>query len=329
MADKATHQIVIFLIGENGAGKTWIADRMVSQHGWDARLSIAGLLRDMVTDPGVFGIPIKYYTDELKDLPMDFTVQIQEGHLRRVISWIAERIPPQLRAQMKNDIRKVGVSSFPRPVLKTPREFLQYVGFGVINKISSFTLGHPNLLPMLAYNTIVGVPGRFIFDDLRMKSQLDLAQDKFQFVYPVEVKTSLDKKKAVNKLGPQAKSQYAIEENGWTEIKPFFSIQNGKDVDALDPLIKSVIDAVMADVQTKIARGGVPPLPITAITAANEYIESKGPLGKAKGLDYVPPTTMKVGKAVFTKAKMDDRGQLTETPTPDNKIQTKYSKAKI
>ena len=324
MIDKAKHQIVALLIGENGAGKTWIANRLVTEFGWDAKLSIASLLRDMITDPGVFGLPSKYFSDDLKDKPLDFNVQVQEGHLRRVISWLAERLPPPLRASMRNDIRKVGISSLPRPTIKTPREFLQYVGFGIINKISQFTLGNLDLLPTMAYNMILGVPGRYVFDDLRMNSQLTLAKSRFQFVYPIEIKMDSKSKKKETK-GVVVKLPYA-EESEWAEIKPFFSIQNSESVEQADAAIKAAVDAMMNDVQASIKRGNVAPLPITANETIRDYVQAKGPL--ASGMAQPQPTTMKVGKAMFAKAKLDERGQLTDAPIQNEKINLNYTKAK-
>lgn len=290
MSDDKKYQLVIFLVGEHGAGKTWVANRMVNEFGLDSRLSIVDIVRDIATDPGIFGVPAHYYTEDLKDKEMSFPIQVKEAHLRRVLSWLGERIPPSLKINM----RKQAVSNFALPLLKTPREVLQYIGFGVINKISV------DLVPLLAYGPVIGMSGKFVYDDLRMEEQYELASTKFQFVYAVEVDNP--KVTKANKSKSKVKTaQYTKEETGWEKLTPFTVIKNdGKDIKAIDKDIKAALTLINEDIEKKIAKGNFQPLPRSMHAETAEYVQSKGPL--AKNIEHqLKVGEMKVGKAVFKK----------------------------
>ena len=312
------YQVVIFVIGEQGSGKTWVADRMVSSFGVESRYSIAEVVRTIACDTNIFGIPHNYFSRELKDKPLDFPIQVKEAHVRRIISWLRERVPPVIDINFD----KFAVSNVSTPRLKTPREVLQYIGFGVINKIPPAKKAQ-DLVPTLAYNPIVGVPGIFVYDDLRQQSQYDLALTKFQFVYAIQIApTETVKKKLSKKMDPIIVGPYANEENGWKSVPVFATIKNYKDTDKTDLAIKDALDIIDADVKAKIAKKVVKVMPPTIAQSLETYLTNKGPLS----INQAGPKTqgMQAGKAVFAKGN-----PMVEIPTEANRIKMYHDAGSI
>jgi len=210
--DLSKLQVVLVLLGEHGVGKTYMAQRLLSKFGFVRKVSIADVVRQIVTDTAVMGVPLKLLTED-KDKPFDLPIHIKEANLRRIMQKLERMLPPDLNFRA----HKIAISNFPLVTVQTGRELLQYVGFAVINRLSV------DYLPIIAYNEIVGYPGFYAMDDLRLVSELSLASQKFQLVKTVLIKTSKKKHKGA------ADGAYATEENEWKDLTPDFELINPMD----------------------------------------------------------------------------------------------------
>lgn len=294
------NQVVVFFLGAQGSGKTWMADRMVQKFAASMRVSIAECVRAIATDPQVFGVPASSFAHEVKDKPFTFPILVREAHLRSIFRLMAQWLPPSANFKPNS----IAVSNFSLAKIKTPRELLQYIGFGVINKLN------PHYIPMIAYNRIVGVPGVFVVDDLRIRSELELAQRTFQMVYTVLIKPSKKQKKVSD--NKDAGIQYATDELDWQQLTPDFTITNAFDAKSADDALATLVTQIDEAVNKKMAAGNLLPLPPTANEQNNAWVTSKGPIAERN------QNVTQFGKGVFTKGKLES--QLTS----NERIQDHY-----
>ncbi len=285
------NQLVVFLTGNPGCGKTWIANRLVNKNGYTAKHSFTEILIKIATAPDVFAIPKKYFLEENKNTAFDFPLQVREAHLRKLLKWLSDNIPTTLEI----NFRKIAISNFAFPMAKTPAMLTQYIST-CINQIS------PEILPALAYLCIVGVPGKFVFEDLTRENQYIEAKEKFQFVYVVGVEP--EKKKKDDKI-------FNI-----PNVKNFITISKSSSAEDTDKSLEAALELIEEDLALKIKEGDYAPLSKTTAQEAMDYLQRKGPLAQNAIVNKQQAGVLQNGNAIFQKGNPE-----ADTFVPNNKIQ--------
>ena len=159
--------LILGLHGAAKAGKDTTADYMISNHGWDAKLSFAKNLKDMcqaiffLSDDDV-------HTQEGKERVFPKPVVFTQRNLGSVLYWMSQTHPSH---PLKKGSREL-VASLVGTELTTPRHILQFVGTEVCRAII------PTYHLDLVTKQVKDNPDKnFIITDIRFPNEGDLVLD--------------------------------------------------------------------------------------------------------------------------------------------------------
>lgn len=156
--------VVLGIHGPAGAGKDTMADYLIREFGWHAKLSFAGNLKEMCKE--VFDLTdFDVYHQEGKKAYFSTPVEFELDHLLDIISWMSHTHPDTHR-----DITKVlGLLGTP---LVNPRQILQFVGTDICRTLVS-TYHSDVLVNKITSNA----DNWFVVTDVRFPNEGDLILD--------------------------------------------------------------------------------------------------------------------------------------------------------
>lgn len=273
------HQVVLFLVGEQGVGKSWIAEKFVKEFGFTRKISIEKILKQLASDASIFNIPAPAWEAENIDKPFLNPVLVREMHVRRLLGKVGLLLP----ITVGFNANRIAISNFICPRLETPRDVLEYIHYDVINKIN------PEFVPLLSYQDTIGKPGIFVVDDLKSQSELDYAKNNYQMSYVAYVDSKKKKKKEDVKVSRS--------EIDWDAINTDYTIMNDTDAKKVETVLLDFVSKFNGDVLEKIKKGNIPPLPKTINQQVQSWADSKGPFAQSAQAQR----NMTSGKASFVK----------------------------
>jgi hypothetical protein len=203
--------LVLGLHGAAKAGKDTMADYLLSQGGWDAKLSFAGNLKSMCQ--AVFDLTdADVNTQEGKEAPFSTPKVFTQRNLGSVLYWMSQTHSsyPLIKGS------KEKLASLVDTELTTPRHVLQFVGTDVCR--SAIPTYHRDIVA----KTIQANPDKnYIITDIRFPNEGDLVLDEIDGLV-IKIVRSSDSEENIDR---SHKSETAMSEWGrFTDV-----VNNQKD----------------------------------------------------------------------------------------------------